>query len=295
MNADTPMGKISGSFMKAEGSVEAGYDYDPESQVTFAGVKASGSVSVAEGKVEGRYGSLSGQLLSASASSTTGVQIDDKTGKIFIGTANTAEAKVAGVSGTLQVPDGSASLTGDVQVLQASASANANVVVDKYGLDVNAGASAEANLVKAGVGGEVRLTPKALFDNTIGWMTDTTAPDVMDFGPVLGAKVSAAEGVGVGADAGARLGVDEVNVRGGGFVELAEGVGLDFKAGMRLGPLKAAYDNKDEILQTAGEVGGAVTKEASAVASTVSNFATSTATQGVQRLLRTSALPPARK
>jgi len=138
---------------------------------------------------------------------------------------------------------------------------------------VNAKAGAEANLVKGEVGGEIRLTPKALFDNTIGWMTDTTAPDVLDFGPVLGAKVSGGEGVGGTVEGGARLGVDEVNVRGGGFLELAEGVGLDFKAGMRLGPLKAAYDNKDAITKAAGEFEDEASKEISGVASGVADAA----------------------
>jgi hypothetical protein len=155
--------------------------------------------------------------------------------------------------------------------MKASASADANVVVDKYGFDVNAKAGAEANLVKGEAGAEYRLTPKALFDNTIGWMTGTTAPDVLDIGPVIGAKVSAGEGVGGTVEAGGRLGVDEVNVRGGGFLELEEGVGLDFKAGMRLGPLRVAYDNKDAILKAAGEVEDEAAKEVSTVAGGVAD------------------------
>jgi hypothetical protein len=271
VNADTPMGNVSGSFFKAEGSAMAGYEYDPETQVEFAGVKASGSASVFDGKIEGKYGNVSGQLLSASASSKTGVEVDNKTGKIFIGTTNSAEAKVLEAAGTLKTPDGSASLTGDVQVLKASASLDANAVVDKYGIEVNEKVGAEANLVKVEGGGEVRLTPKALYDNTLGWMTGTTAPDVMDFGPVLGAKVSAGEGVGGTVEAGGRLGVDEVNVHGGGFLELAEGVGLDFKAGMRLGPLKEAYDNRDELLQGASDLADKAGQEVDAAEQQVSN------------------------
>jgi hypothetical protein len=189
---------------------------------------------------------------------------------------------VAEASGTLQTADGSAQLTGGVQVLKASASLDANAVVDKYGIDVNEKIGAEANLVKAEAGGEIRLTPKALFDNTVGWMTNTTAPDFLDIGPVLGAKVSAGEGVGGTLEAGCRVGVDEVNVRGGGFIELAEGVGLDLKAGMRLGPLKSAYDNKDAIVQTATELGNAAEQQVSAAASTVADLAASGASSAVE-------------
>ena len=266
VSGDTPLGKANVSLFKAEGSATVGYNYDPESQVEFAGVKASGSVSVLDEKIEGKYGNVSGQLLSASASSKTGVEYDQKTGKMFLGTSNSAEAKVAEISGTLGAPDGSATVTGGVQVLKASAAADANIVADKYGFDVNAKLGAEANLVKGEIGGEVRFTPKALFDNTVGWMTGTTAPDFLDFGPVLGAKASAGVGVGGTVEAGGRLGVDEVNVRGGGFIELEGGVGLDFKAGMRLGPLKTLVDHKDDVMKLGEEASKRVGKAASVVA-----------------------------
>jgi hypothetical protein len=274
INAELPGGKVSASFLKAEGSAMAGYEYDPESKVTFAGVKASGSASVLDGKIETDIGNIQGQLLSASASSKTGVEVDEKTGKIFIGTSNSAEAKVAEVQGKLQTPDGSAQVTSDVQLLKAEASADANVVVDKYGADFNYKLGAEASVVKGEVGAEYRLTPKALYDNTLGWMTNTTAPDVLDIGPVIGGKVSGALGTAGGTvEGGGRLGVDEINYRGGVDLGLGEGVGLNVKAGMRLGPLKVAYDHKDEIIKAVGDAGEAVSQEAGEIVDGVSDVA----------------------
>jgi hypothetical protein len=133
-----------------------------------------------------------------------------------------------------------------VKLLTASAKADANVVADKYGIDISGELSAEALAVKAEASGEIRLTPKALFDNTVGWMTGTTAPDYLDFGPVIGAGVSGGEGgAAIGGSAGMRLGIDEINVRGGGKLGLGEEGGIDFKVGMRLGPLKYLYDQQN--------------------------------------------------
>ena len=180
VSGDTPLGKANVSLFKAEGSATVGYNYDPESQVEFAGVKASGSVSVLDEKIEGKYGNVSGQLLSASASSKTGVEYDQKTGKMFLGTSNSAEAKVAEISGTLGAPDGSATVTGGVQVLKASAALDSNAVKDKYGVDFNAKVGAEANLVKGErnmgvVGGVTGLAGVAVGALTASWLQPSVA------------------------------------------------------------------------------------------------------------------------
>ena len=253
VNADTPIGKVEGAFGKAEAEGVVGYEYDPESKTTFAGAKGKASVAAFEGKVKGKFGKLEGKTLSACVESKTGVECNDKTGKLFVGTTNKAEASVAEIAGELKTPDDSVKLVGEAQFLKAEATLDANAVVDKYGIDLNAKAGAEANIYKVGIGGEVRATPKALFDNTVGALLDVKAPDWADFGPVFGAKVSEGKGIGGTVEGGMRLGVDEINARAGGFIELGEGVGLDVKSGFRLGPLKYAVDNWDDIKQGASD------------------------------------------
>jgi len=280
-NEVTPWGDGSASFMKAEGSLVAGYEYDPESQVEFQGVKANGSASVFEDKIQGKYGDVSAQILSFNASRKTGKETDEKNGKIFLGTANSAEAKVAGASYNAHTEDGSVKMSGGVTALSASANVDANVVVDKYGMDINADVNAEANMFKVEAKGEVRLTPKALFDNTVGWALGTTAPDFLDFGPVLGAKGALYEGAGIGFGGKYRLGVDEINVGSSVNLGFGEGAKAGLTAGWRLGPLKYAVDNKDAIVETASNIENAVVQEVSQTVSAVSDFASSIAPMAV--------------
>lgn len=251
---DTPAGKYEGSIGKAEFESVVGYEYDPEKKVSFTGMQAKAGLSAVEAKLEGKYGKFGIKGISAGVETKTGVEYDEKTGKLFLGTQNKAEASVLEAAGEIKTGDGAAKLAAEGHILKAEASLDANAVVDKYGIDLSGKVGAEASVAKGGIGGEIRVTPKALFDNTIGAVADMEAPDWADFGPVFGAKVSGAvAGAGATFEGGGRLGVDEINARAGGFIELGAGVGLDVKTGVRLGPLKYAYDNWDDIKQSASD------------------------------------------
>lgn len=289
VNADTPVGKYEGSIGKLEGEGVVGYEYDPEKKVHFAGVKGKAAVTGVDGKLEGKYGKLEGKALSAGVDVKSGAEYDEKTGKTYVGTTLKAEAVGAELAGELKTPDDTLKLTGEVQAFKAEAVLDGNIVADQYGWEIFGKASAEANILKGGAGVEYRLTPKALFDYTVGVATGTEAPEYLDFGPVIGGKISGAAGaVGGGIEGGARLGIDEVHVRGGGFIEVAAGVGLDVKGGFRLGPLKYAVEHGDEVYDEVNQAVDDATRQVNEKVTEVAREVESAASRATEAIVDTA-------
>ena len=112
-----------------------------------------------------------------------------------------ASAGIAGAKGQLQGSTARGMLSGKAEgeVLSASAKAGASLSAGAEGLKGSAEAGAEAVLAKGSAGGEVRITPKTMYDNSIGRVTGTELPKSWDKGLVVGATGEA--GIGAAAKA----------------------------------------------------------------------------------------------
>ncbi len=106
--------------------------------------------------------------------------------------------------------------TGKLEVLSAGANLDAGIKLGgKDGFSAKASAGAEATLVKGSLEGKLNLTPKTIYDNTVGRVVGmfapnskwTKAPDFLDHGLVLGGSAEA--GIGAAAKAEASVGKDE--------------------------------------------------------------------------------------
>lgn len=118
-----------------------------------------------------------------------------------------------------------------------SAKAEAGIGISKSPDKFKAGASAgaEANLVKGSLEGMVNVTPKTIYDNSVGRAVDAIypgspyakAPDYLDHGLVLGAQGEA--GIGAAAKASADIIKDQAGAR----MELGAKLGAGPMAGVK--------------------------------------------------------------
>lgn len=245
--ADTPIGKVNISVGKTQGDMTVGHDYDPETKVDFRGGKLNFSHSFFEiqgqvpEQVEGTDVKGKYQLISVDVSSKNGMeddQSDPNNGRFFLGTRTDIKGSAINLEGSGKRPLVSDSL--ETKAGSAEINYHNYIETDKDGASYDFKVNAETSGLKATGGREYRLTPKTLFDSTIGVWTNRVADDAFDFGPIIGVKGGAdAAGVGAGLWGGGRLGADEISVHGGSGGKLfwggAEG---DLKVGWRLGPLK---------------------------------------------------------
>lgn len=128
---------------------------------------------------------------------------------------------------------------GEIEALSAGANLDAGVSFGgDVGFEAKAGVGAEANLVKGSAQGQVNITPKTIYDNSIGAVVGlfspgsswASAPDYLDHGIVVGAKGEA--GIGAAAKAEAAVGKDEEKGAWGISAEAKAGFGP--MAGLKL-------------------------------------------------------------
>ena len=121
--------------------------------------------------------------------------IDGLAGSVAVA-ALTAKAGTTAANGLLSVK-------GEAEMLSAKAGATLGYVRGRDFEGVKAEAGAEANLVKGSLAGQIAITPKAVYDNTVGRVVGLVKPswahlpDWADHGVVLGAEAE----VGIGAAA----------------------------------------------------------------------------------------------
>ena len=123
---------------------------------------------------------------------------------------------------------GLAVVKGKGEVLSAKASAEAELEFSAHGGKVTGELGAEANLVKGELSGELRITPKTLWDNTGGNIFGCEAPDWLDYGLSGGAKGEA----GIGAAAKVSGGIEATSSEITATVEAKLGIGP--MAGLKL-------------------------------------------------------------
>lgn len=126
--------------------------------------------------------------------------------------AATAQAKGSAVKGLVE---GSAS----AEALSVKASGMIGYVDGKGFKGVKAEAGAEASLIKGGVSGQVNITPKTLYDNSLGRIVGLAEPEWgelpawTDHGIFVGAEAEA--GIGAAAKGVAQLNAENMSVKAG--------------------------------------------------------------------------------
>ncbi|RLC19827.1 MAG: hypothetical protein DRI57_06215 [Deltaproteobacteria bacterium] len=104
-----------------------------------------------------------------------------------------------------------------------------SVTVSKEKVEVKAKVGVEANLVKGEAEGKINITPKTIYDNTVGsvvgWFSPkskfASAPKWLDHGVVIGAKAEA--GIGAAASAEAKAGITKDMIYAEAGVKLGAG------------------------------------------------------------------------
>ena len=197
--------------------LQTGYEFDPlEKSEKFTLIKAEASVSAMEAERKREYldglikTEASAKLLSAGAGGDVSYT---KTADGFVAKAE-AKAEAVVFSGSAKGSAGGL-LEGELsaEVLSARASASAAIVKDAHGAEAKVEAGAEAVLAKVSGKGAVTITPKSIYDNTIGAALNFVTPgsefaklpDSWDHGIVIGAEGEA--GIGAAAKAEASAGV----------------------------------------------------------------------------------------
>ncbi len=141
-----------------------------------------------------------------------------------------SQAKGSAAKGLLE-----AEVKGEVLSVEANVTP-LSIVTGKDTFLVKSEAGAEANLVKVAGAGRVNITPKTLYDNTVGTVVEfvapgsdyAEAPEWLDHGVVVGAGGEA--GIGAAAKASAEAGIED----GVAGVEAEVKVGLGPMAGLKL-------------------------------------------------------------
>jgi len=147
--------------------------------------------------------------------------------------------KASGIEAELKVKKAKGLLEGSVKGEALSASGELTlptVTVSKEKIEAAAKVGLEANLIKGEAEGKINITPKTIYDNTlgsvVGWFSPkskfASAPKWMDHGLVVGAKGEA--GIGAAAEAEAKAGIE----KGTAYIELGAKAGLGPMAGVKL-------------------------------------------------------------
>lgn len=161
------------------------------------------------------------------ASSTIGYDIDEQKYE-----ATLVKLVAEGALGEMQrtATGGKGALNGTVSGAVGKISGDVNLGAS-YGqgkAEVAAGAGVEAIAIEASGEGKLRITPKTIYDNTVGRLTDTEASSSWDYGVEVGGKVQA--GVGAAAKAEAKAALDQ----GAATVEAELKAGFGPSAGAKI-------------------------------------------------------------
>jgi uncharacterized Zn-binding protein involved in type VI secretion len=150
------------------------------------------------------------------------------------------------LSGKASVIDAEVNFTSEKGLVDTSLKAEAlsvsgeftlpSITVSKEKLEVATKVGVEANLVKGELEGKINITPKTIYDNTVGsvvgWFSPeskyTSAPKWMDHGIVIGAKGEA--GIGAAASAEAKVGATKEMI----YAEAELKAGFGPMAGVKL-------------------------------------------------------------
>ncbi|MBF0235746.1 MAG: PAAR domain-containing protein [Desulfamplus sp.] len=153
-------------------------------------------------------------------------------------TLGEAKGKVSVIEGEAKGKAAKGLLEGEVkgEALSVAGEAVFGATVSKDSAEVKAGVGAEANLIKGEAKGQVNITPKTIYDNTVGSAVSlfspkskfASAPKFLDHGVVIGAKGEA--GIGAAAKAEAGAGVK----KGVAYVEAEVKLGAGPMAGLKL-------------------------------------------------------------
>ncbi|MBF0233810.1 MAG: PAAR domain-containing protein [Desulfamplus sp.] len=153
-------------------------------------------------------------------------------------TAVEAKGKVSVIEAGAKGKAAKGLLEGEVkgEALSIAGEAVFGATVSKDSAEVKAGVGAEANLIKGEAKGQVNITPKTIYDNTVGSAVSlfspkskfASAPKFLDHGVVIGAKGEA--GIGAAAKAEAGAGVK----KGVAYVEAEVKLGAGPMAGLKL-------------------------------------------------------------
>ena len=135
-----------------------------------------------------------------------------------------AEKYVAGVSAQTKgsAAKGLVDATAQGEVLSAKASGMLGYVQGKDFIGVKAEIGAEANLIKGTFGGQINLTPKTVYDNTLGRAVGLVKPEWgelpawADHGLFVGAEGEL--GIGAAAKGVAQVNVKAMSVKAGGLI-----------------------------------------------------------------------------
>lgn len=134
------------------------------------------------------------------------------------------EGQVAGIAGQAKGTLANNLLEGNVQgeVLSAKGSAMAGYMRSSDFNGIKAEAGAELNLVKGGASGQVNITPKTIYDNTLGRAVGLVRPDLRhlsedyDHGIFFGAEVEG--GVGLAAKGTFKANAQDMSIKMGGLI-----------------------------------------------------------------------------
>ncbi len=217
------------------GTVGFGYGYDVEKGTHEAKVEAkagvSGIVAEAKGKSADGYfeGSAKATIGHAEASAGFGYGYDPEKDGYTLGAE--AKAKVSVIEGEAKgtAARGLLEVGAKGEALSAGAEASTGVTWSKDKVEAGAKAGAEANLVKGEAEGKINITPKTIYDNTIGSVVGWASPDSkyksaakwLDHGVVIGAKGEA--GIGAAASAEAKAGATKEMIYAEAGVKLGAG------------------------------------------------------------------------
>jgi len=225
-----------------ETTASLGYGYDFEKKGHEAKVEVKTGVSLIEAEVKGKSadgyfeGSAKATIGHAEASAGFGYGYDPEKHEHTLGAE--AKAKVSVIEAEAKGTAAKGLLEAGVkgEVLSAGAEASAGVTWSKEKVEVGAKAGAEANLIKGEAEGKINITPKTIYDNTlgsvVGWFSPkskfASAPKWMDHGLVVGAKGEL--GIGAAASAEAKAGVTKEMI----YAEAQLKAGLGPMAGVKL-------------------------------------------------------------
>ena len=118
----------------------------------------------------------------------------------------------------------------DVGKVDSNAKITANISKDHA--EVGASVGAEAMVIQGTAEGSIRITPKTIYDNTVGRWTGTEASKAWDVGVKLGATGEAGYGVSAKASAGAEINDHEAIVEAKLKIGLGPTLGGDLHFGV---------------------------------------------------------------
>lgn len=181
-----------------EGSVEAKKGYADKDVKGSAEISAGITRSVETHL--GRLGDDDDNITfgKAAAEGTLGVSYDDE-GEFKAGAFGAAELTAVSAEGDISVLNNLVEADASLKALSVGASGGIGIVKSDDFTGAKAEIGAEAIAIEGKVGGRVNITPKTIYDNTIGWATGTSAPEWSDHGIVVGGEGTA--GIGAAAKA----------------------------------------------------------------------------------------------